>query len=193
MIILIDAYNVIKQTSSTGHISEQQRAAFIKKLIQYAREREHRIIVVFDGGETYESYSSGPVRVVYSGHETNADTILKKLCAQLKREQVMLVSSDREICSYASLYRIPCIEATALYELLNHAQQEQPTLSLEKQKGAALKQSGYESSEDIDALMQEAAQFMLIKHEDNAQRSRKPAAKTDSKSEKKIKKLVGKL
>lgn len=195
MIILIDAYNVLKQSSSAKHISDAQRAAFIKKLIQYASEKQHRIIVVFDAGESYDSYTAGPVRVIYSGHTVNADTILKKLSASLKHEQVMVVSSDREVCAYASLHGIACIEATALFEILQHAQQEQPTLSLQKQAGAAQKRAGYESSEDVDALMQEAAQYMLIKHEDGGTTGmpRKSVAKTASKAEKKIKKLVGKL
>lgn len=196
MIILIDAYNVLKQASPAQHISDAQRNAFIKRLARYAHLKGHTLIVVFDAGESSRPTEEkhGSIRIIYSGHNTNADEILKKLCFQFKQLQTVIVSNDREICSYASFYGIACIEALALYDLLDNAEQIED-IQVHKQAGQAHKRPGHESSTELDQLMQESTQHMLLKQEDSQLRSnnRQSAAVTPSKAEKKIKKLVNKL
>jgi predicted RNA-binding protein with PIN domain len=196
MIILIDAYNVLKQSSSAKHISDAQRDAFIKKLSRYADMKGHSIIVVFDAGESSRPFEEkrGLIRVIYSGHTMDADTVLKRLCDQFQGLQVVMVSSDREVCSYANVRRIVCIEATALFELLHDIDQKEQQVYSAKQVGVAHKRSGHESSAELDQLMHESTQNMLFKPEDDlANNQRRVPAKTPSKIEKKIKKLVNKL
>lgn len=196
MIILIDAYNVLKQGSSAKHISDAQRTAFIKRLDRYGRLKEHTIIVVFDAGESSRPTEErrGMTRIIYSGHNASADEILKRLCAQFKHLQAVVVSNDREVCSYAHMHGITCVEVEALYELLDSYEQR-PEISLHKQQGQALKRAGHESSEELDALMHESSSHMLFKSEDVELRGRdrKPAPAVPSKAEKKLKKVIRKL
>lgn len=196
MIIIIDAYNVLKQASSAQHISDAQRNAFIKQLARYAHIKGHTMIVVFDAGESSRPTEEkrGALRIIYSGHNTNADEIIKKLCTQFKHLQTVVVSNDREICSFASFYGIACIEALGMYELLQSAERVED-ITFQKQSGQALKRAGHESSAELDQLMHESTQNMLIKSEDIQFRSndRRSVSATPSKAEKKIKKLVNKL
>ena len=196
MIIIIDAYNVLKQASSAQLISDAQRIAFIKQLARYAHIKGHTIMVVFDAGESSRPTEEkrGALRIIYSGHNTNADEIIKKLCAQCKHLQTVVVSNDREICSFASFHGIACIEALGLYELLQSTEQIEE-IKFQKQSGQALKRAGHQSSAELDALMQESTQHMLLKSEDVQFKSnnRQSVSATPSKAEKKIKKLVNKL
>lgn len=196
MILLIDAYNVLKQFSNNGTISASERQKFITRVERYVRARNHEAYIVFDGGDTPRGSEMvyGPVRVIYAGYSRSADEVLKLLCQKLQRLSVMLVSSDRDVCSFASFYGVACLDAHLLQELLHESSQEQAaTVALVKSSGQAVKRQGHESSAEIDALMEEAAASLLIKSEDGGRINRVKTPTTLSKTEKKIKKLVNKL
>jgi len=194
MILLIDAYNILKQFGNTHTISAAERQKFIKQVERYARSRGHEAYIVFDGGDLPRSTQSvyGPIRVIYSGYTSSADDVLKILCQKLQRLSVMLVSSDRDVCSFASFYGIACLDAHLMHELV-HEQSVTQEVTMVKSNAQIIKRAGHESSEDIDALMHEAAASMLVKAEDGDQKMRAKAPTTLSKTEKKIKKLVNKL
>ena len=109
MHILIDGYNLIRQSVSLKRFERQSleagRNALIAWLADYRRKKDHLITVVFDGwksGQQQEErdYSSG-ISIIYSSRGVKADDVLKRITAATD-EEILVVSSDREIVSYAT-------------------------------------------------------------------------------------------
>jgi uncharacterized protein len=109
MHILIDGYNLIRQSVSLRRFERQSldagRKALISWLADYRKIKDHRITVVFDGWESGEEeeerdYLSG-IHLIYSGRGVKADDVLKRIIAAAS-EEILVVSSDREIASYAT-------------------------------------------------------------------------------------------
>ena len=109
MNILIDGYNLIRQSVSLKRFERQSleagRNALISWLADYRRKKDHRITVVFDGWESGQpqeerDYSSG-IFIIYSGLGVKADDVLKRITAATD-EEILVVSSDREITSFAT-------------------------------------------------------------------------------------------
>lgn len=195
MIVLLDAYNILKQTQPKLEISDAQRRAFIDRVERYAHVRDHRVFIVFDGGESRFSTKSnrGSSVVIYSGTQQSADDVVKRLCAEYAHKQVVVVSSDRQVCAYANLKGAVCLDANLWESVLAGASQNVSPVALVKDTGIAHKRPGHESSAELDALMQQASAQMMVKAEDDHEVCRKSAKQTLSKAEKQLKKLVKKL
>lgn len=195
MIILLDAYNILKRDQPTRDISEGQRRTFIDRVANYARLREHTVFIVFDGGTgrfPSKSYVN-PVTVIYSGTEQSADDVLKRLCVEYAHKQTMLVSSDRQLCHCAQAQGVVCLDAEVWESVLTGAR-DVVQAALPVKPGEAHKRAGHESSAELDALMQRASEQMMVKDEEGGFAGRRaPAKQTLSKEEKKIQKLVKKL
>lgn len=108
MHIYIDGYNLIRQSVDLRRFERQSleagRKALIGWLADYRRRRGHDITVVFDGwkdGSPIEErdYSAG-VTIIYSPRGVKADDVLKRIVASTD-EEILVVSSDREIASFA--------------------------------------------------------------------------------------------
>jgi len=107
MHILIDGYNLIRQSDSLRNYERQSlekgRRALIAKLIEYEKRRRHKITVVFDGwknGSADERRDrAGKINIIYSRHGEKADDVIKRIASQTA-EDTLVVSSDREIASY---------------------------------------------------------------------------------------------
>lgn len=107
MIILIDGYNLIRQSESLRRYErktlEAGRKALTAKLIEYGRKRNHQITVVFDGiqdgwADEGRDREEG-INIIYSRHGERADDVIKRMAAHTM-EDIVVVSSDREITSY---------------------------------------------------------------------------------------------
>jgi uncharacterized protein len=107
MHIIIDGYNLIRQSDSLRRCERQSlqagRQALINNLINYQREKGHKITVVFDGwenGEVMEERDQqGNINIIYSRRGEKADEVIKRI-ANNSAEEIFVVSSDREIVSY---------------------------------------------------------------------------------------------
>jgi predicted RNA-binding protein with PIN domain len=107
MHIIIDGYNLIRQSISLRRYEkaglEEGRKALLRWIEPYRRRRGHRVTVVFDGwigGSSMEERDrEGGVDVVYSRRGEKADEVVKRL-AESSGEEVLVVSSDREIASF---------------------------------------------------------------------------------------------
>ncbi len=108
MHIYIDGYNLIRQSVDLRRFERQSleagRKALIGWLADYRRRRGHDITVVFDGwkdGSPIEErdYSEG-IHIIYSPRGVKADDVLKRIVASTD-EDILVVSSDREIASFA--------------------------------------------------------------------------------------------
>ena len=81
MIILIDAYNLLKTVLHVQFIELSQRNMFLQMFDKYAQRRtSHEVILVFDGGqdpyEIEKNYKH--LTLFYSGFMQSADDIIKK-------------------------------------------------------------------------------------------------------------------
>ena len=108
MHILVDGYNLIRQSVNLRRFERQSleagRNALIEWLANYRHRKGHDITVVFDGwqngpAQEERDYSSG-IHIIYSGRGVKADDIIKRITAHTD-EEILVVSSDREIVSYA--------------------------------------------------------------------------------------------
>lgn len=109
MQILIDGYNLIRQSDILRryelHSLEAGRRALMSKLSDYKRKKRHKITVVFDGwrggSDQEERDRYGNINIIYSRRGEKADEVIKRLTDQ-SDEEMVVVSSDREIASYAT-------------------------------------------------------------------------------------------
>ena len=94
MILVIDAYNVLKSVFWKNHISESLRNQFIKQLAGYARKKGHKIVVVFDVGP-YDYVTKDRIKgiaVIYSGVHESADDVIKRYLKEHSAKDLWLVS-----------------------------------------------------------------------------------------------------
>jgi len=197
MILVIDGYNVIKQALLKNTISDSQRERFIKQLGKYRKIRGHKIELVFDGGSydwpTREKVNG--VYLIYSGYNESADHYIKRYLKEHKSLDILLVSSDRDICNCAARLGIEYIDSKEFYKIMQNRLKlglSQKTMSQAK----AIKLSESED-EELDALMQDASKIVQYKTEDleslGRSDSRESRAHTVSKKERKKLKKIKKL
>lgn len=189
MIILIDAYNVLKQTIS-AKITEKERNSFIKMLSVYRSQKKNEIIVVFDGGPTrapsIEDHHG--IKVVYSG-KNSADSYIMDYISTHRNLDLFLVSSDREVISFASSAGVPSLAGPSFYRLVQQAVEQTP-LSEGKKSIAVKTSSSSESS--VDILMYEASQHLENKAEEMRD-ERKSLPRSLTKQERILQKKLKKL
>lgn len=170
MILVIDGYNVIKQAMMKSEISDCERIAFIKQLGKYCKTKGHKALLVFDAGQsdcaTKESLHG--VTVIYSGHRESADDYIKDYLKRNRALDLLLVSTDRDICRHASGLNIEQIDARDFYDIMcaevsNFVEQRHSGHGGQALK--AVKTSKIENSE-LDSVMQESSKFVNKKSED---------------------------
>jgi hypothetical protein len=191
MILIIDAYNVLKQVMPSLQIGESERKRFINELSRYARYRRHKIILVFDGGpydQTFQERIAG-VYVVYAGSLETADDYIKRYLTEHRSLDLLLISSDREVRAVANRLQIESIPAQEFYGLMLESLREHQ--AHEGRETTVVKMADGENAE-LDALMREGSKLVRGKVDDFVveQRARNSKAQQPSKKErKKIKKM----
>lgn len=109
MHIIIDGYNLIRQSDSLRRYEKQSleagRRALIQNLSEYKRKKGHQITIVFDGWENgpamEERDRQGNIGIIYSRRGEKADDVIKRLADNCP-EETIIISSDREISSYVT-------------------------------------------------------------------------------------------
>ena len=155
MILLIDAYNVLKQIVASDQATAQEKTAFIAMIVRYARLKNVSIELVFDGGPygLPDRVSVKNIVVSHSGAQESADDLIKSLIHAYKGREVLLVSTDRELGRYASSYGVESIDSTDFYRLVQKAldaAEESP-----KKSSKGLVKMMEKVNPEIDALMAE--------------------------------------
>lgn len=128
MYILVDGYNLIRQSDFLRryerHSLEAGRLALMAKLADYQRKKGHRITVVFDGwkgGSTEEERDRhGNIEIIYSRQGEKADEVIKRIIDQ-NAEETIVVSSDREIASYATRQGKTALSSLEFEAIMNRA------------------------------------------------------------------------
>ncbi len=107
--IIIDGYNLIRQSNSLSILDRQElqlgRDALLDMLVRYKRIKGHRITVVFDGINA-PSFSQQRdrvkgIKVKFSRKGESADTVIKRM-AFGERERALVVSSDLDVVKCAA-------------------------------------------------------------------------------------------
>ncbi len=128
MHIFIDGYNLIRQSVDFKRFERQSleagRHALITWLAGYRKQKEHRITVVFDGWEggspLEERDKSEGIFIIYSSRGVKADDVLKRIIASAD-EEILVVSSDREIASYAQRHNRAVLSSPEFETLINRS------------------------------------------------------------------------
>jgi uncharacterized protein len=110
MHIIIDGYNLIRQSASL-RVHERRgldegRNELIKRLSIYHRDRKHRITIIFDGwqgGSIQEERDRyGAIEIIYSKLGEKADDVIKRIVQTNRGEDIVVVTSDRDIASFVT-------------------------------------------------------------------------------------------
>ena len=117
--IIIDGYNLIKNSPSLSEIDRQDlqlgREALIDLLAEYKKVKSHKITVVFDGaGATDPTVPRDRIKgiqVVFSHAGQSADTVIKNMAAR-EREKALVVSSDRDVVLTAASHQSATLPAS---------------------------------------------------------------------------------
>jgi uncharacterized protein len=127
MHIIVDGYNLIRQSDTLRQCErislEEGRRALVRYLADYRRLRGHRITIVFDGwlGGTprEERDRAGGLDIIYSRLGEKADEVIKRLIGE-GSEELLVVTSDREIAHFAARRGKTSITSLAFAERLDH-------------------------------------------------------------------------
>lgn len=203
MKLIIDGYNVLKMMYPAAQVDEHERERFIARIARYARVSGNMPYIVFDGGDDIRPVflHQKNVVVVYSGYRESADTVIKGLLEEEQRNEVLLISTDRELNKYAENFDIPSMDSVVFYGYVRDRLSEQEhdqtrQRSRVSPKGEIKKFAGRSSSPELDALMEEAAGKVMYKDEQEyaqAGRHASHKSKKDSKLTKRLEALVKKL
>ncbi len=106
--IIIDGYNLIRQSATLSSLDQQDlqlgREALIDMLAAYKKMKPHTITVVFDAAGAPDfiepQIRAKGIKIRFSRQGETADEVIKRMLAR-ERERALLVSSDREIVHFA--------------------------------------------------------------------------------------------
>jgi predicted RNA-binding protein with PIN domain len=107
--IIIDGYNLIRQSASLSFLDQQDlelgRDALVDKLAAYKKIKSHRITVVFDGQHSnllsQKRDQKKGIAIRFSSRGESADDVIKRM-ARKEKQKVLVVSSDREVVDSAA-------------------------------------------------------------------------------------------
>lgn len=190
MILVVDAYNVLKQVVPHAYIEERQRIHFIHLLSGYAKRKGHKIVVVFDGGpyeRPFQEKKMG-VYVVYVGVHETADDYIARYMQEQRTKDLLLISSDRSLCAAGKRLGIESIDAIDFYALVRNEVQDQAS----KPAGQDLIKTTTTENPELDILISEGSKQVHSKTEDLVTQRNRPAHKP-SKQERTIAKKIKKL
>lgn len=193
MIILIDAYNLSKHVLRKPHLTEQEIKRFLLVLKKYADIKKVKLIIIFDGGEfqftSRRNYNG--LDVLYSGYKQTADHVLKDLMQEYVHQDVILISSDRELRDFAKNISVESLSSLEFWVKVKEA-----TTAIAKKQRQVDDNQIYkmidQKDQQLDDLMMAYSTKVPRKHEEDIER-RGSKAITESKKEKKLGSILKKL
>ncbi len=102
---VIDGNNLIGFSPDIEYDAPDSRIRLIDLIKKYQSVKKNNIILVFDGepenGPHYQKYSN-KFRIIYPNYGESADEVIKKLLNEFSTlNDVMVITSDRELKQYA--------------------------------------------------------------------------------------------
>ena len=102
--ILVDGYNIIKNSASFQAVEARNLAAarstLITQLVNRYRHTPHKVIVVFDGDGASEQVSyDRRICIIYSRYNETADSVIARLAAEAREagREIEMYSNDGEV------------------------------------------------------------------------------------------------
>lgn len=144
MLLLIDGYNLLHSGRGPFPLNpirlQTERERLIETLSQYRQTRSIKILVVFDGWQggwpaERREWRKG-VEVLFSKSGERADEVIKRII-QERGSGVVVVTSDREIGTFANRRSVAVIPSEAFREKLSqiHVGEREAEESLRERKG----------------------------------------------------------
>jgi len=174
MRIIIDGYNLAHASTwmgLRGRVREPRglRLMMMRMLAQYAERIDDRMTVVFDGlpadrGKIIEIGDRAGVEVLFSGHDTDADTQIERMLeVSTGARDTLVVSSDRQVRAAASRRKAKSCRSGEFFNRIRKAliEPEKVTPSEPGEKFAGLSDAdvtvwmrilGFDEKEDQDDL-----------------------------------------
>jgi len=220
MIVVIDGYNMLRQIfpGDKGKL-DSQRKYLIQQLAHYKNCKKNEvsdIIIVFDAGPLHHATREvhKGIIVMFSGQHSCADEWIINYTKKNKDKEIIIVTKDRAIIRECAKYRAESIDGSSFYQLISNALTEHvltqnnvdtPLYDEQITKFEPI-QSIYDdelpqekiliNKQKLDFLMQQASVVTPKKDltdNQNTPSSRKGAAQSLSKKEKKIYAKIRKL
>jgi len=128
MHIIIDGYNLIRQSPSLAKMEEVDlehgREGLLEMLRRYKKLKRHFVTVVFDGDGrpafSDEVTTVKGIRVIYSRTGKTADGVIRRLAGK-EGERACIVTSDRELAGTAESYGATVITSQEFEHRMNQA------------------------------------------------------------------------
>ena len=128
MHIIVDGYNLIRQSDALRRYErlslEEGRKALIRSISLYKRQRGHKVTVVFDGWQggplEEERDKLSGIDIIYSRKGEKADEVIKRM-VQERAEEIVVVTSDRDIADFVSRRGGTAISSQEFDELMGRA------------------------------------------------------------------------
>lgn len=193
MILLVDAYNLLKYIVAADQATEQEKKQFIAMMVRYASLKHLDIELVFDGGPLGipDRRHEKNVSIRHSGAQESADDVIKRLVIRLKGHEVLLISTDRELGRYAASHGVDAVDSDDFYRLVQNALEKRD--DVEKKHKHEIIKTASGSNRELDELMAEHAVVIQkgINEDVGASESllRRGSSKHERLLEKKLRKL----
>lgn len=195
MTIIIDGYNFIKHVVGSSYVSEREIDSWIKRFDEYVSLRHNDVVIFFDAGPGYyksvEQY--GKIVIYYSGQEQTADDLIKDWLAKHKGQDVLLVTSDRDICDFASRLQFVSIGSQDFSRVFNHVMAQEA--EYEQKLSATVHKVSRDAHPDLDELMEQGSRDLVnadVQYHDHIPiriRNGKKASRQDKRLTRKIEKV----
>jgi predicted RNA-binding protein with PIN domain len=159
MIILIDGYNFLKSITGTKFINEHQMRNWLSKFDLYVQKRANKILIVFDAGPSFfpSCEKTGSVDVCYAGQYQTADDWIKAWLEKNNQKDILLVSSDREVRTWAHQLGVVSINSQDFYKLFNDVLHEKQVTEKASDFVIYKIKKDEPSDDSLDRLMESAA------------------------------------
>lgn len=193
MILLIDAYNVLKTMHSAHFIAPPLAQRFISIVFARAQLRGYRAEIIFDGGPggqyTTQQYPYGTI--IYTGSAKSADDSIRERAELLKGDEVVVISADRAVRSAASRFGAKLVDPEVFWRII-HTPNTQVPRAVPTAPTVTTTHHAAHDTRDIAVLLKEASVDDHDKEYGDEQ-NRIRTGYTESKQEKKMKRLVERL
>jgi len=199
VVIVIDGYNVLKQVDPSSSGNDRKRGAFVAQLGAYAAKRKHYLVVVFDGGpydRAYREHQDG-IEVVYSGAAHTADEYICNYMTRRQNVELLLVSSDHELCMYADRLDFVSIDSCYFYRIVQDTLRasvagNQARYHKTRNREQAIKLH-HDTSPELDAYMYQAVHDMVTKDKERSQSVRSTKRDEVTRRERRLLNILKKL
>jgi hypothetical protein len=126
--VIIDGYNLLHVSPQLSvrreELLENARNRLIEKLSRYKRQKNVSVAIVFDGWKggmpTQNQEIIKGIKIIYSKLGEKADEVIKHIIAN-SSEEVIVVSSDREIRDFAEKHNTVSVSSSEFEKKIEEA------------------------------------------------------------------------